>query len=83
MRKEEELQRAIKVYHEVVIFADKLDGGALTNNHHGNGNGREHDAGSAVPQRGPSAVYPGPHLNRPIQQVRVDSTAASGSPLKV
>ena len=57
-RKEEELQRAIKAYHEAVIFADKLDGGAVTNNHHGNGNGREHDTGSAVPQRGPRPYIP-------------------------
>ena len=61
MRKEEELQRAIKACHEAAIFADKLDGGAVTNNHHGNGNGRQHNTGSAVPAKGTSAVYPGTH----------------------
>jgi len=53
MRKEEELQRAMKAYKEAVGFADKLDHG-VANSHHANGNDREHiSANSASPRKGP------------------------------
>ena len=59
MRKEEEIQRAIKAFENAVLFADKLDRGALPNNNHANGNHREH-AGSGTPkhQRGPRPNVP-------------------------
>jgi very-short-patch-repair endonuclease len=47
MRKEEEIQRAMRAYQGAVDFADKLDRGATPDNHHANGNSREH--ASAAP----------------------------------
>jgi very-short-patch-repair endonuclease len=58
MRKEEEIQRANRAFEDAVLFADKLDRGALPNNH-GNGNHREHaDSGTPKHQRGPRPNVP-------------------------
>jgi len=43
MRKEDEIQRAQKAFHESVQFADKLDAGVVQNNH---SNGLHHDTPS-------------------------------------
>jgi very-short-patch-repair endonuclease len=60
MRREEEIQRAIRAYQGAVDFADRLDRGATPDNHHGNGNSREH--ASAAPaylrRRGPRPAIP-------------------------
>jgi len=56
MRKEEEIQRTMNAFHEAVVFADKLDRGAVPNNHNGNGNHREHS--STAPKRGPRPPVP-------------------------
>ena len=50
MRKEDEIQRALKAFNESVEFADKLDGGVVQNNH---SNGVHRDTSSAVLRRGP------------------------------
>jgi REase_MTES_1575 len=52
MRKEEEIQRAMKAFHEAVQFADKLDRGAVSNNHNGSSN-HNRDTIAAAPRRGP------------------------------
>jgi hypothetical protein len=59
MRREEEIQRAIKAYWEAVDFADRLDQGSTPDNHQGNGNSREH-ASAAPPdlRRGPRPAIP-------------------------
>jgi very-short-patch-repair endonuclease len=55
MRKEDEIQRALKAFNESVEFADKLDGGVVQNNH---SNGLHHDPPSATPKRGPRPPVP-------------------------
>jgi very-short-patch-repair endonuclease len=54
MRKEEEIQRAMKAFQEAVQFADKLDRGMVPNNH--NGNHAEHS--SVTPKRSPRPPIP-------------------------
>ena len=59
MRREEEIQRAIKAYQGAVDFADRLDRGATPDNHHENGNSREHaSAAPAYLRRGPRPAIP-------------------------
>jgi len=59
MRKEEEIQRAIRAYQGAVDFADRLDRGATPDNHDGNGNSREHaSAASAYLRKGPRPAIP-------------------------
>jgi REase_MTES_1575 len=59
MRKEEEIQRAIKAYQGAVNFADKLDRGAAPDNHHGSGNSLEHvSAAPAYLRRGLRPAIP-------------------------
>jgi hypothetical protein len=58
LRKEDEIRRALKAFKDAVVHADKLDRGAVPNNH-GNGNHREHaDTGTATPRRGPRPYIP-------------------------
>jgi hypothetical protein len=56
MRKEEEIQRALRAFQEAVQFADALDRGLVTNNHNGNDSHREHSA--ATPARGQRPQIP-------------------------
>jgi very-short-patch-repair endonuclease len=57
MRKDEEIQRATKAFKDAIAFADKLDPGIVSENHHGNG--REHTAAlPAHPKRGPRPSIP-------------------------
>ena len=59
MRKEEEIQRAIRAYQGAVDFADRLDRGATPDNHHGNGNSRENaSAAPAYLRKGPRPAIP-------------------------
>ena len=59
MRREEEIQRAIKAYQGAVDFADRLDRGATPDNHHENGNSREYaSAAPAYLRRGPRPAIP-------------------------
>lgn len=55
MRKEDEIQRALRAFNESVVFADKLDGGAVQNNHC---HGIQHDTPSSTPKRGPRPPVP-------------------------
>lgn len=55
MRKEDEIQRALKAFRESVEFADKLDGGVVQNNH---SNGVHRDTSSAALRRGPRPPVP-------------------------
>ena len=55
MRKEDEIQRALKAFRESVEFADKLDGGVVQNNHN---NGVHRDTSSAALRRGPRPPVP-------------------------
>jgi very-short-patch-repair endonuclease len=55
MRKEDEIQRALRAFHESVEFSDKLDGG-VSQNHHSNGVHR--DPSSTVLKRGPRPPVP-------------------------
>jgi very-short-patch-repair endonuclease len=55
MRKEDEIQRAIKAFSESVEFADKLDRRPVQSYH---GNGTNHTIPSAVPERGPKPPVP-------------------------
>jgi len=55
LRKEDEIQRALKAFSESVQFADKLDGGVVQPNH---GNGTNHVTTSMLPQRGPRPLVP-------------------------
>ena len=55
MRKEEEIQRALKAFAESVQFADKLDRGAVQNHH---GDSPKHTTTSAIPKRGPKPPVP-------------------------
>jgi hypothetical protein len=57
MRKEEEIQRAMKAFQEAVQFADKLDRGVATNKHIGNGN-HNREVIAAAPKRGPRPPVP-------------------------
>ena len=67
MRKEEEIQRAIRAYQGAVDFADRLDRGATTpDNHHGNGNSREHASAASAYQTRAQASDPSSHLNSPL-----------------
>jgi very-short-patch-repair endonuclease len=50
MRKEDEIQRALKAFGESVEFADKLDGGVVVNN---SGNGIRQGPFATAHQRGP------------------------------
>ena len=58
MRKEGEIQRALKSFQEGVDFADRLDRGVTPNNHHANGNGRDHASSTVVLNRGPRPSIP-------------------------
>jgi very-short-patch-repair endonuclease len=59
MRREEEIQRAIKAYWEAVDFADRLDQGSAPNNHQENENSREHaSAAPAYLRRVPRPAIP-------------------------
>ena len=53
MRKEEEIHRTMNAFREGVAFADRLDQGVATNNHHGNGISREHASPNGALRRGP------------------------------
>jgi very-short-patch-repair endonuclease len=55
MRKEDEIQRALKAFTESVEFANKLDGGAVQNHH---GNNLNHGTSSAAPKRGARPLIP-------------------------
>jgi very-short-patch-repair endonuclease len=55
MRKEDEIQRALKAFGESVQFADKLDGGVVQPNH---GNGDHHSTAATTLQRGPRPSIP-------------------------
>ena len=55
MRKEDEIQRALKAFGESAEFADKLDGGVVQNHH---GNGLHYGTPSAAPKRGPRPPSP-------------------------
>lgn len=65
IRKEDEIQRALKAFSESVVFADKLDGGVVQPNHN---NGIHHDTVSAVTQRGPRPPVP---IRASINEYRV------------
>jgi len=56
MRKEEEVQRAIRAFQEAVHFAGNLDRGVAANNPSGNGNRGNHTSGA--PKRGPRPSIP-------------------------
>jgi hypothetical protein len=56
MRKEEEIQRAMKAFQEAVRFADNLDRGLVQNHHNDSDNYR--DLPSAAPKRGPRPPIP-------------------------
>jgi hypothetical protein len=59
MRKDEEIQRAARAFRDAVEFADKLDRGAASENHHGNGDNREHvSMAHTYPKRGPRPTVP-------------------------
>jgi hypothetical protein len=59
MRKNEEIQRAARAFKDAVDFADKLDRGVVPENHHGNGNNREHFSTAPTdPKRGPRPPVP-------------------------
>lgn len=58
MRKEGEIQRALKSFQEGVDFADRLDHGVTPTNHHGNGNSREQASSTTVLNRGPRPSIP-------------------------
>jgi very-short-patch-repair endonuclease len=55
MRKEDEIQRALRAFNESVEFSDKLDRGMAQNNH---SNGVDRDASSATVKRGPRPPVP-------------------------
>jgi hypothetical protein len=55
MRKEGEIQRALKAFLESVEFADKLDLGVVQNHHADDPN---HNTPSAIPKRGPKPPVP-------------------------
>jgi very-short-patch-repair endonuclease len=55
MRKEDEIQRALRAFSESVEFANKLDGGVVQNHH---GNNLNHGTPSATPTRGPRPLIP-------------------------
>jgi len=54
MRKEKEIHRAIHAFQEAIQFADRLDRGAVVNNH----NGSHRDQASATYKRGPRPAIP-------------------------
>ena len=56
MRKEEEIQRAMKAFQEAVRFADNLDRGLVQNDH--NGSDSHRDQRSAAPRRWPRPPIP-------------------------
>jgi len=58
MRKEDEIQRALKAFQAGVDYADRLDRGAISNNHHPNGNDREHASPVTALTRGPRPRIP-------------------------
>ncbi|HXP44366.1 MAG TPA: hypothetical protein VN833_29230 [Candidatus Acidoferrales bacterium] len=80
-RKEDEIRRAMKAFEDAVFFADKLDRGAVPNNH-GDRNHREHaETGTATPLRGPRPYIPTrpsisqytmPELNRLLAWIASD-----------
>jgi len=49
------MQRALKAFNEAVVFADKLDGGVVQNNH---SNGLYLNMPSAILKRGPRPTVP-------------------------
>jgi hypothetical protein len=55
MRKEDEIQHALKAFSESVEFADKLDRGVVQNHH---ADGPSHNTPSAIPKRGPKPPIP-------------------------
>jgi hypothetical protein len=55
MRKEDEIQRALRAFNESVEFSDKLDRGIAQNNH---SNGVHRDASSTTVKRGPRPLVP-------------------------
>jgi hypothetical protein len=55
MRKEDEIQRALRAFNESVEFSDKLDRGIAQNNH---SNGLHRDASSTTVKRGPRPPVP-------------------------
>ena len=58
LRKEDEIRRAMKAFEDAVFFADKLDRGAVPNDH-GNENQREPaETRTAIPLRGPRPSIP-------------------------
>jgi integrase len=58
LRKEDEIRRALKGFEDGIVHADKLDRGAVPNNH-GNGNHREHaDTSTATPRSGSRPYIP-------------------------
>jgi hypothetical protein len=57
-RKEGEIERVLKSFQESVDFADRLDRGVTPNNHHANGNGRDHASSTMALNRGPRPSIP-------------------------
>ena len=55
MRKEDEIQRALRAFNESVEFSDKLDRGIAQNSH---SNGVHRDASSTTVKRGPRPLVP-------------------------
>ena len=69
MRKEDEIQRALKAFSESVEFADKLDGGVVVNS---SGNGMRQGTAATAPQRGPRPLIP---VRTSINEYRVGKLA--------